>query len=202
MGSLDAMPALSPAMISILEGCLRAGATCAVISRTAATVRLVRGDAPLGAGDLPADTFAPLTTELRALGGRDGARSEITVHSPVGPLRLSVEIEPDELRVFFPVDSDEAAAEVTFSKLMAQATSLGADRVLCARDQTAFFKGKELVAVAALDHESRALLVAHGRRFVAEGQRTGSGILFSAGGARRTLDVALSDAGVAFSVRS
>jgi len=196
------MPALSPTMISILEGCLRAGATHAAISKSAGSVRLVRGDAPLGEGALPAGAFPLLTSELRALGGRPGARAEITVHSPVGPLQLFVEMEPDELRVFFPRDSGEAAAEAAFSQLMSQATPAGADRVMCVRGRASFFKGQELVAVAPLDDETLALLVAHGRTFVAPGEQTGGGVLLAAGSAPRTLHVALSDTGVAFSLRT
>src|SRR6202012_5266610 len=124
------MPALSAMLISILEGSLRAGATSAIISKTAGTARLVQGSKPLGQGPLPPGMFDPLANELRALGGRDGARSPVSVHSPVGPLQLFVEIDPDELRIFFARDSNEAAAEAAFGQLMARMVALGGDRVL------------------------------------------------------------------------
>jgi hypothetical protein len=196
------MPALSPMMVSILEGCLRAGATCAVISAAARTVSLVRGDAPIGQGALPAGTFGPLTAELRALGAREGARSKVSVHSPIGPLDLHVEMDPAELRLFFPHDSGQAEAEAAFNALMDQVASLDADRVVCARGQASFHRGAELVAVAPLTTQAAALLVAHGHTFVPKGQQSGGGVLLSTRGKPRMLDVQLSDAGVVFSLQS
>ena len=193
------MPALSPLFISILEGCLRAGATHANI--TPSQVRLMRADAELGVGDLPSGASAFIAGELRGMGARPGATSKITVHSPVGPLELEVEMAGDTTVLRFPRGGDEAAGEAAFSALVGQAKGLGASGVRCVPQQLAFMRGQEMLAVAALDDATRETLIAYGRTVasIGPGERAGKAVLMSESGQPRMLDVELLDGGVSFS---
>jgi hypothetical protein len=197
--TIERMPALSPLFISILEGCLRAGATHATI--TPSQVQLMRDDAEIGTGDLPSGAYAVVAGELRGMGARDGAQSKVTVHSPVGPLEMSVEIAGDTTVLRFPRDADQAAGEAAFSALVGQAQGLGASGVRCVPQQVAFMRGQEMLAVAALDDATRETLIAYGRTVasIGPGERTGKAVLMSESGQPRMLDVELFDGGVSFS---
>jgi hypothetical protein len=193
------MPALSPLFISILEACLRAGATHAKISLS--KVQLMRAAEELGVGDLPSGAYAVIAAELQTMGARTGTTSEITVHSPVGPLGLQVEMGRDTTVLRFPRDGNEAEGEATFSALVAQAQGLGADGVRCVPQQLAFMRGQEMLAVAALDDAKLATLIAYGRAVasIGPGERAGKAVLLAQSGTHRILDVTLLDGGISFS---
>ncbi len=196
------MPALSQTLVSILDACLRAGATHADLSRTLNVVRIARGDEALGEGALPAGAWDALVAELGALGARADTRSLVTVHSPVGPLELSIEMAPTAIRIALPRDAKEAEGEAEFSALVAQLDSLGADRVECAKGRASFLRGRELVAVAPLAEAAVELLVAHGRAVatIQPGESAGSAVLMATGAAPRVLRVEIVEGGVAFSI--
>lgn len=193
------MPALSPLLISILEGCLRGGATHAVASRL--EVRLFRGESVLGDASLSFGQYGGLVAELRGLGGRAGEAAKVTVHSPVGPIALTVEMGSETTTLRFPRDAVEAEGEAFFTALVGQADGLGATRIQCVPEQVAFFRGNELLAVTAVGPAQLEALVVYGRIVggIAPPERRGSAVLMSASGTRRMLAIELLDPGVVFS---
>jgi hypothetical protein len=193
------MPALSPLLISVLEGCLRAGATHVNIS--VSQVLLMRGETELGVGDLPSGAYAVIAGELEAMGARSGGASAITVHSPVGPLELQVEMGRDATTLRFPRDANEAGGEAAFSALVARAHGLGANGLRCVPQQVAFMRAQEMLAVASLDDATLDALIAYGRSVasIGPGERAGKAVLMSESGQHRTLDVELLDGGISFS---
>jgi len=193
------MPALSPLLISILDGCLRAGATHAKISLL--QVQLMRAETELGVGDLPSGAYTVIAAELQAMGARSGATSAITIHSPVGPLALQVEMGHDATVLRFPRDANEAEGEAAFSALLGRADGFGANGVRCVPQQVAFMRAQEMLAVAPLDDATRDALIAYGRivASIGPGERAGKAVLMSGSGQPRMLDVELLDGGVSFS---
>jgi len=191
------MRPLSQLLITILERAIQSGATRAEVGRA---IHWFRGQDLLDERAFSGD-LTLLEDELRGLGAGTTESGEVSVQSPVGPIRFAVEFKRTSITLTFPITEGEAAGEVFFSELMAKLIELRGTHVICtARDAT--FKGglHELATLPLVDGVYEELRV-HGCKLGGLGPGdTRAGAVLYAGGRALRLQVLLEPGNITFAV--